>query len=106
MKISILLILFTLILIFIIVGALLNIIAVKVNGGKMPVYINKKYVLPQDTKTHIHYNRITKANLWFLTDIFFFRVKKGFLSVSIGDIFIFLGMFLWLITFILTSLND
>lgn len=82
--------------IFIFIGSVLNNIAIKANGGKMPVFPNLSYItgyakLDSFTKINdIHILGGETTNFKFLTDIF----DLGYSILSIGDIFIRLFVFI------------
>lgn len=76
--------------IFIFIGSVLNNIAIKANGDKMPVFPKLSYItgyVKSDSFTKvndIHILGNSATNLKFLTDIF----DLGYSVLSIGDIFI------------------
>ena len=70
---------------FIILGASANFIAITHNNCKMPVAYDGYF----ESDKHKSYSNISKANYWFLGDIF-----DGWVFLySIGDVFLFLGVF-------------
>lgn len=76
--------------IFVILGSLLNFIAIKSNNGKMPVFISLSkytgYAKPEvfSKVNDIHIAGTSVVKFKFLTDIF----DVGYTIMSIGDIFI------------------
>lgn len=78
------------IMILALIGTFLNIIAVTLNNGRMPVlYENENYII--NTQTHFSYTLEQKQyiNRWFITDI----IPIGNRAVmSIGDLLIFLAI--------------
>lgn len=79
-----------------IIGGFLNDLAIKANGGMMPVFPKLSYVtgyVKQDSfiKAHdIHMLGGINTNLKFLTDIF----DLGYTVLSIGDVFIRIYVFI------------
>ena len=71
-------------------GGFLNIMAVSLNNGRMPVlYEHENYTI--DTKIHFSYTQDEKQdiNKWYITDIIPLGNK---MIMSIGDLLIFLAI--------------
>lgn len=89
-----------------IIGGFLNDIAIKANGGMMPVFPKLSYVtgyVKRDSfiKAHdIHMLGGVNTNLKFLTDIF----DVGYTVLSIGDVFIRIYVFI-IIFGVIKSIN-
>jgi len=73
---------FLLILLF---GSILNLYAMVLNDGKMPVKTNISF----KEEYHFGYNDLSKIRGWILTDIF--NIKNKFVF-SIGDVFVGVGI--------------
>lgn len=66
-------------LVILILGGLLNVIAVSSNGGKMPVYTKDSL---EEGKKHFYFSDKNEVNEFYLTDII--RIKKAYFSI--GDL--------------------
>lgn len=90
----------------IMIGGLLNDIAIKINGGMMPVFPNLSYITGYvkpdsfDRVNDIHILGNADTNFKFLTDIF----DLGYSILSIGDIFIRFYVFI-IIFNVIKSIN-
>ena len=74
---------------FSIIGALLNIIAMETNNGKMPV-LTHQYI---SSSEHFGFTDKQQINNYFLSDIFKIETKKKFHYISIGDFLIYFGSY-------------
>jgi len=78
------------------IGILSNVIVINVNHNLMPVA--SPGCSPLKTETHHYLPDITKAKLYFLSDIF----EIGSSTYSIGDFLIYFGLFLFILFVIIT----
>ena len=69
-----------------IVGALLNILAIASNDGKMPVLADQSVNL-SNLGSHFVFQDYTEVNKYYITDIF----KMGGIYFSIGDVIMFIS---------------
>lgn len=87
--------------IFLLLGGLLNTIAIVMNGGFMPVspqygwFIHGFALAIDGTRIPFSHSVIlSDPNVWILTDIFYLRIPHyQTVAFSIGDIFVCLGLF-------------
>jgi hypothetical protein len=73
----------------ILIGALLNMLTITMNDGKMPVYTNS---FEMDER-HSSFTEPSQVKLFILTDIMSVNLKAFILYFSIGDIFVVGGLF-------------
>ena len=70
-------------LLFAMLGALVNLFVMVVNGGKMPVYTGFYF----ETDLHFGFTNFSEVNYPYFTDI----INLHWFIISIGDILIFFG---------------
>jgi hypothetical protein len=76
-------------LIFILLGGMMNLYAISLNGGKMPVLFEQKY----ETTHHFTYQDLWDVNYPFLTDIINLR---NYLVFSVGDIIVLISLIIYI----------
>lgn len=90
---------FKIYMIILLLGLMLNFLALAFNGWKMPV---KTKLQRKETAYHKYYTNNKKVKLWFLTDVIVtnFKIKKRRLILihSIGDFIIYFGLILNIIS--------
>ncbi len=77
---------------FVLTGGLMNHQVVISNDGRMPVKAD--YFL--DTDHHFGYSEPSEINYYLLSDKYSFEIKKGTIYLSIGDFFVFFGLYILL----------
>jgi len=80
----------TFVLIISVMGMLFNVLAVLLNGGRMPVYSN--YHIQKTT--HFSYSEFSKVNVFYFTDLFKIYHRNRILFFSVGDFFIYSSLLL------------
>lgn len=84
---------FSIILAFIIIGAVMNFLVITNNGGRMPVLDSFKYV----SETHFSYQDNSEIEFPQFSD----KLALGRIIFSIGDLIMFLGLFFLIVFSIL-----
>jgi len=99
-------------LIFIVIGAICNLLVMGVNKGKMPVYLGRDYKktkrINDDIHRYFNFKTRKKVKLFLLCDRIHVYLnpkpnKKTTLIVSIGDLLMFYGLTLAIINSLLVS---
>ena len=84
------LILFSIFVFLSLVGAGLNMTAMRHNTEKMPIYEKDKIVIPINNNSHFVFSNRSEVNYFILTDIFKISLLgEGYFSI--GDLLYFLG---------------
>lgn len=79
-------------LVLVLVGTLLNFNVMMNNNGKMPVYFEYNYT----SAGHFSFQNKSEVPYWYLSDVIPIYIGK----ISIGDIFIISGIFLYIWIFV------